>query len=137
MCVANVRFRLGPKQTKMKDTEEFQLPLVKYYAKNHPAAKVQQRSANILGGSRNILSRQLAFYEFLVLDGRRVTVSELGMKAPNSLVQTKFNDCYYVGQVTKILTHRQAEVPGQTALVQVKWFVPFKEIDEEVSPWKD
>lgn len=72
-----------------------------------------------------------------MLDGRRLVPAELelGSKASNSLVQTIFNNRRYVGQVTKILAHKQALVQGQAVLLQVKWFVPFQNID--VSPWRN
>lgn len=133
----NIRFSLGSVQKNAKEPDELQAQLLNYYSLHHPHARVQPRSAIMLKGRRNILSRQLTFYNYFILDGRRVLSSDLGMKASNSLVQTRFNNCYYVGQVTNILTHRQAEVPEFAALAQVKWFVPYREIDEDASPWRN
>ena len=137
MPIANTRFSLGLEQKNVQEPEELQTQLVEYYAKHHPNARVQPRSTIMLGGSGNVVSRKFTYYKYFILDGRRIPASDLGTKAPNSLVQTKFNNCCYVGQVIKIFTHRQARVEKSTALVQVKWFVPFTEIEDDVSPWKD
>ena len=135
--IANVRFCLGLEQKNVQEPEELQTQLLEYYTRYHPNSRVQPRSTIMLGGSGNVLSRKLTYFKYIILDGRRILASDLGTKAPNSLVQTRFNNRYYAGQVTKILTHRQARVEKSTALIQVKWFVPFTEFDDNVSPWKD
>lgn len=135
--IANVRFCLGLEQKNVQEPEELQTQLLEYYTRYHPNSRVQPRSTIMLGGSGNVLSRKLTYFKYIILDGRRILASDLGTKAPNSLVQTRFNDRIYVGQVTKILSHRQAEVPRASALVQVKWFVPFTGIEDDTSPWRN
>lgn len=111
--------------------EELDAPLqsllLTLYNERHPDAQVYARNAKI--GHRNpvevnFLHNKASFLKYIVLDGRRIVPSTSKYKGPDSIIQARFSDKIYVGQVIQILTHKQAQVSKMEMLLLVLWFKP-------------
>lgn len=72
-----------------------------------------------------MLSPYVDFYDFALLDGKRLTPTTRSRRntAGSSLIQARYKGDAYAGEIHHILRHRQTGVsePKDTILVYISW----------------
>ena len=116
-----IRFSLGD-ATKMSLPLEDQSDLLEYYHNTFPDAAVIACSSDFDLEEPNFLISRGLSHKHLILDGRHLLPSESLTKAHSSIIQADFDGVRYVGQVVKIFSHDQPDIPNCQHLVSVHWF---------------
>jgi hypothetical protein len=104
------------------------LGLLAYYNRN--GSKFHLARARPQGRDTEMLGSFAETCNYALLDGRRLTPTTRSKRgsAGSSLVQVKFNDELYVGEIPVIFRHKQSSVPSskQPLLAFVAWMKPSK-----------
>ena len=130
---ATKRFSAGPYTTQAVD-RKLQADLVQFYQNSYPDAHVVDRGAPVDDLSNaNFLVNRAKFYSYIYLDGRRLTPSSSLTNASDSIIQAKIGDVHHVGQVFKIIGHKQESVDKKAMLLDVRWFRPLEVTS--ANPW--
>ncbi|EMD32048.1 hypothetical protein CERSUDRAFT_77644 [Gelatoporia subvermispora B] len=129
-----VHWALGPAARVMMDPT-LQTQLLQYYDERYPQSQIVSTFAQQRQPGETFLNTQVSIHDYLILRGRRITVSKFNGKSPDSLVQANFGGRRYVGEVEGILSHRQlmseTRLP-EAYLLQVRWFSKLQDIDTSI-----
>ncbi|KAJ7142859.1 hypothetical protein C8R44DRAFT_866139 [Mycena epipterygia] len=113
------------------------LGLFTYY--NDSGPKVHFAGAPTPGTT--VLSPFVDFYEFALLDGKRLTPTTRSRRnmAGSSLVQARYNDEAYAGEVQHLIRHRQPEISdvSNNILAHILWMKrsDLTPLDDGKFPW--
>jgi hypothetical protein len=90
-----------------------------------------------------MLTPHAYFLNFALLDGRRITPTTRSRRnsAGSSLIQIRYKELPFAGEIRRIIRHRQPGVDGSAniLLVSIVWMKMSKEtpLDEDTLIWKD
>jgi hypothetical protein len=139
--LSHSRVKLGTLGMQMKRIEDdvMRLGLFHYYNSDRPQVHLNPREQ----GSTNTtyLLPYADLYNYTLPDGRRITPTTRSTRntAGSSLIQARFNDEAYAGEVRAVFVHRQPSVAGseQTVLLLVEWMVesPYTPLNQGSFVW--
>ncbi|KAK7020910.1 hypothetical protein R3P38DRAFT_3548248, partial [Favolaschia claudopus] len=119
--------------------DAMRLGIVNYY--NQHGAKVHL-PLGIPGANTEALDSFVNFYDYALLDGRRLTFTNYSRRgAASSLIQVHFNGEPHAGEIRHLFRHRQQGIldSEKTVLAFIEWLVPTLDTPMENNdfPWHD
>ncbi|KAJ7770025.1 hypothetical protein B0H16DRAFT_1777103, partial [Mycena metata] len=125
----------------MPEEDILRLGLFKYYNRN----RSQVHFARLPTSRTSMLAPHVDFYEFALLDGKRITATSRSRRntAGSSLIQVRHGDEdeAYAGEIRHIFRHSQTGVaePNDTILAHIEWMKrsDLTPLDGSEFPWNN
>ena len=112
--------------------------LVTWYNLHYPRANVVGRMAVVDPNfDPNFIRPEAFFHRYAILDGRRITPSLDVYNAPHAIVQARYGNTRFVGQVHHIITHMQPGIGATKILFHVSWFEPLEKDVFNTTIWDE